>query len=195
MSESVIDFRVDDQEIVKVDAIGTGAFIAMPHKEIGVLLDLEGMTNRPPSLEGVSDTLREPVGSVHNGCLHCPPKPGTLPLDYPVHPGFGLLNLTCDDETPEWFGQFMDWGYWVREDGSRAVSPNSRILGWRATMRDDMRWETPDERLVLGDIEEAVAEDPDHDWRLRIEGPMVGVVYQRHGRGRWVAVERLKGFA
>ena len=109
--------------------------------------------------------------------------------------GFGLLNLTCDDETPEWFGQFMDWGYWVREDGSRAVSPNSRILGWRATMRDDMRWETPDERLVLGDIEEAVAEDPDHDWRLRIEGPMVGVVSQRHGRGQWVAIERLDGFA
>ena len=143
----------------------------------------------------MSDTLQEPIGSVHNGCLHCPPKPETLPLDYPVHPGFGSLNLTCDGETPEWFEQFMDWGYWVREDGSRATSPNSRIIGWRATMRDDVRWGTPDERVVLGDIEEAVAEDPDDDWRLRVEGPMVGVVYQRHGCGQWVAIERLDGFA
>lgn len=37
--------------------------------------------------------------------------------------------------------------------------------------------------------------EPDCDWRLSVEGPMYGVVYQRHGRNEWVAVERLDGFA
>lgn len=43
----------------------------------------------------------------------------------------------------------------------------------------------------------ADAADPENekDWRLRVEGPMSGVVYQRHAPRKWVAVERLDGFA
>lgn len=33
------------------------------------------------------------------------------------------------------------------------------------------------------------------DWRLEVHGPLGGVVYQRHGIGEWVAIERLDGFA
>jgi hypothetical protein len=43
--------------------------------------------------------------------------------------------------------------------------------------------------------ENAARKDPDHDWRIVIESGMGGVVYQRHGRNEWVAVESLRGFA
>ena len=45
------------------------------------------------------------------------------------------------------------------------------------------------------DCEDAAAGDPDHDWRITVNGPLGGVVYQRHGEGEWVAIERLDGFA
>jgi hypothetical protein len=41
---------------------------------------------------------------------------------------------------------------------------------------------------------EAVA-DPDHDWRIVMDGPMHGETYQRQGEGRWVLVETNGGFA
>lgn len=43
--------------------------------------------------------------------------------------------------------------------------------------------------------EKMAREDPEHDWRIKIDGPMYGVVYQRHGFRKWYAVERLDGFA
>lgn len=51
-----------------------------------------------------------------------------------------------------------------------------------------------DER-VMQDFEDIAAGDPDHDWRLTINGPMYGCVYQRHGDAEWVMVEKLEGFA
>lgn len=43
----------------------------------------------------------------------------------------------------------------------------------------------------------ADAVDPENemDWRLRVDGPMSGVVYQRHAPGEWHAIEQLPGFA
>ena len=43
----------------------------------------------------------------------------------------------------------------------------------------------------------ADAADPEneHDWRLYVDGPMSGVVYQRHAPGEWHAIEQLPGFA
>jgi hypothetical protein len=43
--------------------------------------------------------------------------------------------------------------------------------------------------------EGAARKQPESDWRLRVEGPMYGLVYQRHGANEWYAVERLNGFA
>lgn len=139
--------------------------------------------------------VEEPIGEFHTGCLHCGSRPEALPLESYPHPGFGMLDLTCDGESPEWFGAFMDWGYWKYADGSHATINHTGLLGWRASWRDDMHWETQGERVQLRDIEEAVALDSDHDWRLHVHGPMYGVVYQRQGCGRWVAVEKLEGFA
>lgn len=47
---------------------------------------------------------------------------------------------------------------------------------------------------TVADAEKLYLAEPDHDWRIHIEGPMGGVVYQRHEEG-WVACIRLAGFA
>lgn len=134
------------------------------------------------------------IGAVRTGCLCCPPRPGVADLDMYPHPGFGLLELTRNGEPPEWWDEFCGAARMVYEHGK-----------WETGARRDgttYEWYTggefivwPAERLTLRDVEECCAEDPDNDWRLRIEGPLGGVVYQRHGCAQWVAIERLDGFA
>lgn len=43
--------------------------------------------------------------------------------------------------------------------------------------------------------ENMARKDPDRDWRMRVDGPLDGAVYQRHGHGEWYMVESLGGFA
>lgn len=43
--------------------------------------------------------------------------------------------------------------------------------------------------------ERLARQDPDHDWRIVLYGPLHGEVYQRHGRNQWVLVESNEGFA
>jgi len=45
------------------------------------------------------------------------------------------------------------------------------------------------------DAEKAAAADPDHDWRISKYAPLYDAVYQRHGDGQWVLIERGEGFA
>ncbi len=138
------------------------------------------------------------IGAVRTGCACCPPKPEVAPLDWQPHPGFGDLTLTCDGTMPEGWQAFCAWpmreewwGSW--ESGQIKAGPRKGqtwhdwIGGvWHPRLH---------ESVTLADIEEAVAEDPGHDWRLEIHGPLGGVVYQRQGCAQWVAVERLEGFA
>lgn len=52
-----------------------------------------------------------------------------------------------------------------------------------------------EESRTMQDYENVAAGDPDHDWRVRIDGPMWDGTYQRHGEGQWVLVEQGQGFA
>ena len=45
------------------------------------------------------------------------------------------------------------------------------------------------------DAEDAAHADPDHDWRIKLNGALSGRTYQRHGVGQWVLVEKNEGFA
>lgn len=45
------------------------------------------------------------------------------------------------------------------------------------------------------DAERAALADPDHDWQIRKYAPLYDAVYQRHGEGQWVLIERGEGFA
>ena len=53
-----------------------------------------------------------------------------------------------------------------------------------------------DNSMMTGaDAEALAAQDPDHDWRIVLHGPLSGRTYQRHGPGQWMLVERNDGFA
>lgn len=52
-----------------------------------------------------------------------------------------------------------------------------------------------DDCLSFKDAEKMAAKDPDHDWRIVLNGPLHGETYQRQGTGKWVCVESNQGFA
>lgn len=54
---------------------------------------------------------------------------------------------------------------------------------------------TDDELMTGADAEALAAQDPDHDWRIVLHGPLSSRTYQRHGPGQWMLVEQNKGFA
>ena len=54
---------------------------------------------------------------------------------------------------------------------------------------------TDDELMTCADAEALAAQDPDHDWRIVLHGPLAGRTYQRHGPGQWTLVEKNEGFA
>ena len=64
-----------------------------------------------------------------------------------------------------------------------------------------MRWRVDTEANRNGkditgqDAELTAVQNPDHDWRIIMEGPMGGQEYQRHAPGEWVYVKRIPGFA
>lgn len=120
-------------------------------------------------------------------------------MDWQPHPGFGVLTLTRDGASPEWWGEFcevMRWVYCI-DKGWRTTTVKVGPRAGQESEWFDGDWypERPCEWVTLGEIEECAAADPDHDWRLEIHGPMGGAVYQRHGCAQWVAIERLDGFA
>ncbi len=56
--------------------------------------------------------------------------------------------------------------------------------------------ETEEADYMTGAQAEALAAaDPDHDWRIVLEGPLSGRTYQRHGPNEWALVEQNQGFA
>jgi hypothetical protein len=48
---------------------------------------------------------------------------------------------------------------------------------------------------TFADYEAVAAADPDHDWRIRIDGPLADYTYQRQGEATWALVEQGQGFA
>lgn len=49
--------------------------------------------------------------------------------------------------------------------------------------------------MTVSQAEEIATENPDHDWRIALHGPLRGRVYQRHGEAKWMLVETDQGFA
>lgn len=44
-------------------------------------------------------------------------------------------------------------------------------------------------------FERIASRDPDHDWRVILEGPLRGRTYQRHNDKEWVLIDSNQGFA
>ena len=76
-------------------------------------------------------------------------------------------------------------------------------FGYAGLTRDGQNvWSEPlsgnysDDDLMTGaHAESLAAADPDHDWRIQLEGPLRGRTYQRHGPGEWVLIAQNEGFA
>ena len=52
-----------------------------------------------------------------------------------------------------------------------------------------------DEAKTLSYIERMAKLEPECDWRANLNLPLRSAVYQRHGKSKWVLIERGQGFA
>jgi len=74
-------------------------------------------------------------------------------------------------------------------------------FGYAALHKDGQPvWTEPsdcdEEDFLTGAQAEQMAScDPEHDWRIVMEGPLSGRTYQRHGPGSWALIEQNQGFA
>jgi hypothetical protein len=59
----------------------------------------------------------------------------------------------------------------------------------------ESRYSQTGECYTFADAEGLALQDPDHDWRVVLFGPLHGEVYQRQGAGEWLLVEKNQGFA
>lgn len=105
-------------------------------------------------------------GTIHHGCLNCGGTPEIAPMDMLIAVGFGYAAVLRDSEEV------------YRED-------INAMLG----SEDEEPWPT------LEKYEAMAAADPDHDWRVSLQGPLRGREYQRHDTGHWVLIESNQGFA
>ena len=53
---------------------------------------------------------------------------------------------------------------------------------------------TEEDYMTGAQAEEIAASDPDHDWRIVLQGALSGRTYQRHGPWQWALVEQNTGF-
>ena len=66
------------------------------------------------------------------------------------------------------------------------------VVVWQEEMSPD---HTYFDCMSVEQADELAKQDPDHDWRIVIYGPLRGATYQRHGDMQWVLVEKNEGFA
>lgn len=72
--------------------------------------------------------------------------------------------------------------------GMAALMKNGRTV-WSEDQMEDQ------DPMTGAQAEEMAAKDPDHDWRIILEGPLSGRTYQRHGPNEWALIEQNQGFA
>lgn len=94
-----------------------------------------------------------------------------------LHCGSKPLVMPLDANPHPGFG-----GVTLYRDGEYVTSP-------------DISRDEEVENFVVQDFEDIAAGDPDHDWQMRVDGPLSDQTYQRHGDGLWVCIEKGMGFA
>lgn len=71
--------------------------------------------------------------------------------------------------------------------GSAEITKDGEPIFWEKSDDDDFHH--------LAEFESMAMEDPDHDWRADLQGPLRGRTYQRHDVGKWVLIDSNMGFA
>ena len=109
---------------------------------------------------------KEPYkGQVHHGCLNCGGTHDVAPMDMLIAVGFGDACATKDGQ---------------------AVYDEMSVMHGSGNF---------DDLATLQQIEDMAIADPDHDWRVVLDGPLRGRTYQRHDAGHWVLIDSNEGFA
>jgi hypothetical protein len=112
------------------------------------------------------------------------------------------VTLTTDWRLPPWDGEVHHGCATCSH--TPTVAPLGLVVavgfGSAQVTRDGAQvwFETGDEEQELYDVlhwEELAAADPEHDWRIEMNGPLRGMTYQRHGEAKWVLVDSNPGFA
>lgn len=76
--------------------------------------------------------------------------------------------------------------------GDAHLERDGEILWDETTNGEGLDW---GDMMTCARAESMAAKDPNHDWRIVLNGPLHGETYQRHGNGKWVCVEQNEGFA
>ena len=102
----------------------------------------------------------------------------------PINGGFsGCLNCGHTHEVlPMRTRLYMSMGGWIiTKDGKCYFIEDSHKEYYEAK--------------TLSYIERRAKLEPDCDWRAHLDLPLRSAVYQRHGKSKWILVERGQGFA
>lgn len=105
-------------------------------------------------------------GTVHHWCLNCGGTHEIAPMDMLIAVGFGYAAVT--------------------RDGAEV---------YREDINAMLESEDEEPLPTLEKFEAMAVADPDHDWRVVLEGPLRGRSYQRHDAGHWVLIDSNQGFA
>ena len=71
--------------------------------------------------------------------------------------------------------------------GCAMVTKNKKVIFMEGPNDEEFR--------TLAEFEEMAKADPNHNWRVTLEAPLRGRVYQRHDVDKWVLIESNMGFA
>lgn len=148
----------------------------------------------------MSVNLLPPVTEgVHHGCLTCSNVTPTLNMRRVIAVGFGDAHAERDGEAvyrePTGPGDTLVCPNIDCEEGIIKGSDNvlCGTCGGIGEVPDPA--EPEPEYWTVSRVERLARQDPDHDWRIILYGPLHGEVYQRHGKSQWVLVESNQGFA
>ncbi len=87
---------------------------------------------------------------------------------------------------------------------TKTLKMNRRVgvgFGFAGITKDgELMWSEPIDSVwahfpTMMTFENMAREDPNHDWRAIMDGPLHGETYQRHDKNKWVLVKSNIGFA
>ena len=105
------------------------------------------------------------------------------PYEGPIHQG--CLNCPSPTKTLK-MNRRIAVGF-----GFAGITKNGEII-WHEPMCDEYDWR---ELPTLMTFENMARKEPDNDWRVIMDGPLHGEIYQRHDRNLWVMIDSNRGFA
>lgn len=91
--------------------------------------------------------------------------------------------------------EYCGWGCGARETHARLTDMPHPGFGAVSFTKDGEGVAELHEDATFADYERVAALEPEHDWRIYINGPLADYTYQRQGESKWALFEQGMGFA